>query len=307
MLNYVTVDIESANEWHTSICAIAIVCYENGLETESYSTYVYQPENHFSDFCTGIHGITYKDVEDAPHFDEITDKISALFSDKIVFAHNAAYDIPHILTEYARSESLYPTFNYACSLNIARRAIKGMPNYRLDTLCENFSIDLDHHNALSDARACGELVIQISKALSVESIDEIFTTIKYHKGSISPDTYEKAHSIRIRSASVQYKKIAESMEINKDADPHNYFYEKIILFTGALNITRKEAMQLVADRGGVPTAGMKKSVNILVVGRDDYGNFKEGGKSSKMIKAEKYISQGADMEIISEEDFFEHL
>ena len=50
-----------------------------------------------------------------------------------------------------------------------------------------------------------------------------------------------------------------------------------------------------------------QNTNYLIVGRDDYGNFKEGNKSNKMLKAEKLIQNGQDLEIITEDDFFELL
>ena len=64
-------------------------------------------------------------------------------------------------------------------------------------------------------------------------------------------------------------------------------------------------MKIVADNGGIPEGNVTQNTNYLVVGRDDYGNFKEGNKSNKMLKAEKLIQKGQDLEIITEDDFLD--
>ena len=46
---------------------------------------------------------------------------------------------------------------------------------------------------------------------------------------------------------------------------------------------------------------------MLVVGSDDYGKFKLGDKSNKMLRAEELINKGQDLEIITEDDFLELL
>ncbi|MFR7875435.1 MAG: hypothetical protein ACLU4J_03015 [Butyricimonas paravirosa] len=40
--------------------------------------------------------------------------------------------------------------------------MKGLPNYKLNTLCDHFGIALNHHEALSDAGAA-KIMIELSK------------------------------------------------------------------------------------------------------------------------------------------------
>lgn len=43
------------------------------------------------------------------------------------------------------------------TLQLAKEKLPNLENYKLSTLADNFDIELEHHNALSDAKACLEL------------------------------------------------------------------------------------------------------------------------------------------------------
>ena len=80
------------------------------------------------------------------------------------------------------------------------------------------------------------------------------------------------------------------------------FYKKNCVFTGALQIVRKQAMQIVADLGGFCQDNVTKDTNFLILGNYDYSSNE---KSSKHKKAEKYIVQGQDIRILSENVFMD--
>ena len=83
-------------------------------------------------------------------------------------------------------------------------------------------------------------------------------------------------------------------------------YEKVFVFTGTLErMTRKEAMQLVVDHGGLCGDGVNKKTNFLVLGNNDYCTTIKDGKSTKQKKAEQLKLTGCDIEIISENVFYD--
>lgn len=49
----------------------------------------------------------------------------------------------------------------------------------------------------------------------------------------------------------------------------------------------------------------KKETNYLILGNNDYNPILRGKKSSKLLKAENLKLQGQDIEIISENVFYE--
>ena len=71
---------------------------------------------------------------------------------------------------------------------------------------------------------------------------------------------------------------------------------------------RKDAMQIVVNFGGTPQNSVTSKTNYLVLGNLDYSKAlikDKDGKSSKQKKAEELILKGKDLEILSEDAFYE--
>ena len=91
-----------------------------------------------------------------------------------------------------------------------------------------------------------------------------------------------------------------------DFDMNNPIFDKECVFTGKLDkMTRKEAMQIVADLGGKNRDSVTKETNYLILGNNDYCKSITDGKSSKQKKAESYKLKGQDIEILSEDVFYD--
>lgn len=89
-------------------------------------------------------------------------------------------------------------------------------------------------------------------------------------------------------------------------DTTHPLYGKVCVFTGTLEkMARKDAMQLVANFGGIIGDSVTKKTNYLVLGNNDYCPSVKDGKSSKQKKAESLKLSGQDIEIISENVFYD--
>ncbi len=155
----VAVDVETPNGRDAAICQIGIVVAEYGdiIKTESY---LVDPEVPFDPVNIAIHGITPADVEGAPNFPTLWPRIAAYFTDSVVVAHNAPFDLGMICGTLERYGIPVPEIACCCTVQMARRrfARETYGSYRLDTLCAAFDIPLvDHHDALCDALACYRL------------------------------------------------------------------------------------------------------------------------------------------------------
>ena len=42
---------------------------------------------------------------------------------------------------------------------MSQKVLPELKNHKLDTICDALGIELDHHNALSDAKACANILI----------------------------------------------------------------------------------------------------------------------------------------------------
>ena len=155
----VAVDVETPNGRDAAICQIGIVVAECGeiVKTESY---LVDPEVPFDPANISIHGITPADVKDAPNFPTLWPRIAPYFSDSVIVAHNAAFDLGTITGTLERYGIPVPDITYCCTVQMARRRFsrETYGSYRLDTLCAAFDIPLaNHHDALCDALACYRL------------------------------------------------------------------------------------------------------------------------------------------------------
>lgn len=87
-----------------------------------------------------------------------------------------------------------------------------------------------------------------------------------------------------------------------EADPHETaagpLANQSFVFTGTLeSLDRKTAQNQVKRLGGETPSGVSKSLSVLVVGKG------RGAKSSKQKKAEALIEAGAEIRIMSEDEF----
>jgi DNA ligase (NAD+) len=81
---------------------------------------------------------------------------------------------------------------------------------------------------------------------------------------------------------------------------------KSVVFTGALaTIDRKGAQKQVRALGGQTPSGVTKDLDFLVVGDKGSALLGQGAKSSKQKKAERYVTDGAPLQIITETRFLE--
>ena len=155
----VAIDVETPNGRDPAICQIGIVVAEYGdiVKTESY---LVDPEVPFAPMNIAVHGITPADVQGAPNLPTLWPRIAAYFTDSVVVAHNAAFDLGMICGTLERYGIPVPEITYCCTVQMARRrfARETYGSYRLDTLCAAFDIPLEnHHDALCDAMACYRL------------------------------------------------------------------------------------------------------------------------------------------------------
>lgn len=101
-------------------------------------------------------------------------------------------------------------------------------------------------------------------------------------------------------------KAREIMPHSDDFDVTHPLYQKVCVFTGALQrMARREAMQMVVDIGGVCGDNITAKTNFLILGNNDYCKTIKDGKSNKQKKAEKYILEGKDIAILSENVFYD--
>ena len=164
--DFIALDLETTGLSPTNdrIVQISLVYFHNGKEKKNYTSYV-KTDRKVSKAAYNVNHISPLKLKFAPSEDKVYKEV-VKFIDKnkhsTIVAHNASFD-SRFLNNTLQRMGYSVDLDYTDTLSLARRNVEGVPNYKLDTLCEYFEIELDHaHDAYSDAKACGELYIKLS-------------------------------------------------------------------------------------------------------------------------------------------------
>jgi len=159
-MDFCAIDFETANYSRASACSIGLVKVRNGQIVEEFHSLINQGRTWFRpDWIEEIHGITAEMTKTAPTFADLWPRIAAFIGDLPLAAHNARFDMG-VLKAMLEGEGMeWELPESICSLSVARSTWPELPNHQLPTLAGHLRLDLDHHEALSDARACARIII----------------------------------------------------------------------------------------------------------------------------------------------------
>ena len=85
-MNFVAIDLETANADMASICQIGVAKYESGVLSEEWKSYV-DPEDYFDGINVSIHGIDEFVVKGAPTFPALIDTLRSFLDSTVVVCH----------------------------------------------------------------------------------------------------------------------------------------------------------------------------------------------------------------------------
>ena len=160
-MTFTAIDFETATGYPESACAVGIVTVNDGIITEEYYTLIQPPNNEYWYQNIMVHGIKPIETLNGKTFDQVFPEIQKrLFGRKIV-AHNEAFD-RRVLTKTMKAYGLYYdeleiADMWECTCKIYRK--KGYKPANLKYCSDLNNIQLVHHEALSDARACAKLYL----------------------------------------------------------------------------------------------------------------------------------------------------
>ena len=152
MKSFVALDFETAQGYRWSICQVGLVRVKNGIITDEINFLIQPPKNYYWQQFIDIHGITPTMTKDALTFDKIWHKIEPFIKGQAVVAHNGlSFDFPVLKKTLDYYGIQTPEYDKHCTYRIFRQ--------NLAALCNQYKISLNHHDALSDAKACAELFL----------------------------------------------------------------------------------------------------------------------------------------------------
>ena len=161
MPRYVVFDTETPNTFNNRMCQIGVTVVEDGEITGGFTRLI-DPECDYSWFNIQIHGITPEATNASPCFAGLwRSELEEVFGGDVLVAHNAPFDMG-VLARCLRDYEIdwRPRAEYIDTVRMARRAFPELPNHRLDTVAGYLGIELNHHDAASDAMACARILIE---------------------------------------------------------------------------------------------------------------------------------------------------
>ena len=265
---YAFIDCETADSTG-AICAIGLIYDPPEGQPEEYYTLV-NPERPMQAENLAIHGITDEMVADAPTFPEIWPVLQKYLTGSVIVAHSAlSADLFFLRSTMGRYGLELGEVRYLCTCRSAQKLMPELPNHRLDTLCAHFGIQLDHHNAMSDARGCRELFLRLSAS-----------------HDLSP--FEGRYKLEGQKRSFIPRKQGKKVEI----PPELYTEGVEPVITGCFAVTgdfarceREEAEEKIRQAGGTVKSSVTKAVQYLVVGAKGSDRWSKGSYGQKIQKA----------------------
>jgi DNA polymerase-3 subunit epsilon len=164
---FTALDFETATSQPSSVCQIGLVRFEEGEIVEEVERFIQPPKNTYFYKNIEIHGIQPEDTIDAPTFEYVWWDVKRLIEDQVVVAHNSSFDVNCLRSSLAYYEEIQPEFEERCTRVIYGRG--------LAFLAKKYHISLDHHNALSDARACGLLYLKHLQKKHLPKTGDLFS------------------------------------------------------------------------------------------------------------------------------------
>ncbi len=280
---YVVFDLETTGlspEYDEIIEFSACLVINNEIVSR-YETLI-KPEYGISPFIEELTGIRNDMLEDKPKIDEVLPSIYDFLKDKVLLGHNVHFDLNFLYDAFNKYLNLELNNDYVDLLRLTRKVYPEYKTHRLEFLSKELkTTNKPTHRALNDA-------------LTTYEIYELCKRFTKEKSITFSDLFQTSYLT------------VNDIKSTVNAEEDHILNGEIFVFTGTLEkMDRKSAWELVVKNGGDIADGVSKKVNYLVLGNGDYHQRLKGGKSNKMKKAEDLILKGNDLQIISENVFYD--
>lgn len=188
-MKYVALDFETANSSPSSACSVGISVFDDEVLLHS-KVYLIRPPKEYCTFHwynIKVHGITRVMVNDAPQFNEVWPLLQQDVEGSVLACHNAMFDTAVLCKTLTYFDLPLPRCRYVCTVKVAQKIWPALENHKLDTVSSALHIALNHHEAGSDALACGMILQSAMKQTCSKDIDMLADKIGMRLGKISPE------------------------------------------------------------------------------------------------------------------------
>jgi len=277
-INFTAFDFETAT-YDRMPCQLGLVVVRESKIVEEKKFLIKPPGNIYDPGCTRVHKIKSKDTESCEEFNDIWRKIKPYFANELMVAHSVDFDVSvlHKAISYYELDDVRP-LSYVCTLTLFnRKSLKDVVN------ALNIKME-EHHDALSDARACANIYIEYLKGINVDELN--YPEKKPKQKIFNP---EKINNNRISSE-------AKKQDLSIVKNTNNLFYNKKIVISGTFENfpIRNDLAVLLKKYGADINCSISKKTNIFITG-SDFG-------PKKMEEVLSLQTDGYNIKIINESE-----
>lgn len=179
-MDFVAIDVETANRNPSSICQIGIASFSSGRLVHTWGTLV-NPEDSFLSFNVQLHGIRPCDVVQSPTWIDLQSELRSRLERHILASHT--YFDRGAMNGANDRYGLEPisVAGWIDTCQIARTAWPHLLNHKLTSLARTFGIAYEAHDAAEDARCAGEILI-LAASSTGRCLDELSRGTRVRSG-----------------------------------------------------------------------------------------------------------------------------
>lgn len=211
-MEFVAIDVETANADMASICQIGLTKYRDGILVEERPSLA-NPEDYFDFINADIHGITEGDVASAPTFLDLFENVSELLSGGICVSHTHFDRVSkgRAINKYSLNPINTVRFD---SARVARRAREecAWRGYGFSNECKIIRYGFKHDNALESLKASGQVLIAEIEETGIN---------------------RKAWLTQV-SQPIDLSDPSNRPEIRRNSNPEGELYGETVVYTGPL-------------------------------------------------------------------------
>lgn len=186
---------------HDKITEIGAVKVKNGKIVDRFSALI-NPEVKIPPKIVKLTGITDEMVKNKPTIDKVLPEFINFIGDNPVVAHNASFDTSFI-KEFCNKLNLSFLNPIVDTLSLSRILLPKLKRHKLNILAKHFKITLNnHHRAVDDAEATGEIFIRLLSLLKEKNISKLSEINNLPKDNIN---YSKLDTYHINILVKDYK------------------------------------------------------------------------------------------------------
>jgi len=291
-INFVAIDFETAKSPGYA-CQLGLVVVRKGLIVEEKCWLIQPPENKYDRNTIQIHGIYPSDTKDSPTFGDLWPEIKPYLEYQTVVSHNSSFDL-EVLSRGLNYYKITPVkfLSSVCTCNL-------MDRISLDKACSLYNVELEnHHNALSDARACAKVFIEY-----LRDCEDLKWQTYIEEKETFPPVYPKPYSEnREKSASMFpnyeiHKPIPKEFLIKdlSQSDQESPLYNKKLVITGEFPIDREVLAAIASKKMGADiNTSISSKTNFVFAGLNP--------GPSKMQKVKELQEKGFDIKVCDSEE-----